>query len=67
MSQEQFSSAGPVCPYCENVETPDDPSYYDESATTMECGDCGATYAVQVFIDTSWSTKPLPMSSGSQP
>jgi transcription elongation factor Elf1 len=53
-----YSTSGPKCPYCGHEETPDEPFYYDESTTRLECGECGKAYAVEVYHETSWTTEP---------
>lgn len=52
-----YSTDGPTCPHCGNVETPDEGFYYDEDTTELDCGECSRRYAVSVFNSTSWTTR----------
>ncbi len=60
MSRDHYSTQGPICPYCLHQAAADEPGYYDESASTDECGSCGKTYSMSVYISTSWTTEALP-------
>lgn len=51
-----WSDEGPKCPYCEDLQVPDEPFYYDESTTTLDCGNCGKEFNVEVYHSVSWST-----------
>lgn len=54
----RHSSSGPVCPYCEHEDMPDESFYYDEDTTELDCGSCGLTYGVRIYRSTSWTTLP---------
>jgi transposase-like protein len=58
MTNDYISTGGPVCPYCRHQETPDEGYYYSDSLCELECGDCGKAYAVEVYNETSWTTRP---------
>lgn len=60
MAEEHYSTDGPICPYCGFKHTPDEPEYFDESATTFECGGCDKTFKVKIYISTSWTTSAIP-------
>ncbi len=56
---ETYSTEGPRCPYCDSQLTADDPVYYDEQAYTEdECPDCGKSFLVSVYTQTSWTCQP---------
>jgi Zn ribbon nucleic-acid-binding protein len=59
MADTQYSTAGPVCPHCEALFTPDENFYYDEAGYKLECFDCGATFKVQPYTETSWTTSTI--------
>ena len=52
---ETFSSEGPICPHCGRKYTADEPWFYDDRLTEMECDECGETFAVEVFTQTTWT------------
>ncbi len=58
-SEETFSSEGPICPYCKRQYTADEPWFYDESLREMECDECGKTFKVEVFTQTTWTCDPI--------
>ena len=53
---ERYSTDGPICPYCEHKESPDEDFYFNERWTEHECGECEKTYNVSVYHSTSWTT-----------
>jgi Zn ribbon nucleic-acid-binding protein len=56
---ETFSSEGPICPHCQRQYTADEAWYYDEMRLTeMECEECGKTFSVSVFTQTTWTCEP---------
>ncbi|MBC7168765.1 hypothetical protein [Phenylobacterium sp.] len=59
MAGETYETDGPRCPYCGFLHTPDEPFYYDEDTTTLECGKCDREFAMRVYTSTSWSCEPL--------
>ena len=61
--KDTYSTEGPKCPYCEHQHVPDDPFYYDEYLTEMECGKCERTFCVQVEHSTSWTANEKPQPS----
>lgn len=52
----EYSTDGPICPYCGFEHTPDDPDYYNDSNTSFECGECEKSFAVMIDHTTSWTT-----------
>ena len=61
-----YSTDGPECPHCGRQYTPDEPHYFDESGFEIECDgkaadgkDCGKTFKVEVFTQTSWTCRPM--------
>ena len=60
MSVETYSHEGPTCPHCGHVQNPsDDPFYYDEDLTEVECGECEKTYSCSLYVSHSWTSNPL--------
>ena len=59
MSEDHYSTDGAICPFCEHVNKPDCDNYslYSESTCEWECEDCGAEFAVSVYVSHSWTTK----------
>lgn len=53
----KFSTDGPICPYCNHKHRPEEPIYYDEDVTELECGQCDRTFAVTIYTSTSWTTE----------
>jgi len=64
---ETYENDGPRCPYCGFLHTPDDPVYYDESTTTLECGGCDREFAMQVYTSTSWARQALKEADNANP
>jgi len=59
MTQERtYSTAGPECPYCGHKHQADEPFYYDEDMTVMDCGRCERDFNVEVYTSTSWTCEP---------
>lgn len=53
---ETYESEGPKCPYCGRQYTADEPHYFNEmNYTEKECDDCGQTFDVRVYTETTWS------------
>jgi hypothetical protein len=52
---DTYSTAGPLCPYCGHQHRADDPFYYDEGVTQMECEHCDLKFDVRIYTQTSWS------------
>jgi hypothetical protein len=55
-----YSTEGPICPYCACGITPDDPFFYDDLSTELECEECGKTFAMEVQHSTAWACETLP-------
>jgi len=55
MTKTFYNTDGPQCPYCGNVETPDEQFYYDPDTTTIQCGNCEKVYRVEVQHETTWA------------
>ncbi len=53
---ELYSATGPICPYCKHEEYPDEPFYFDEGTTELECEACEKAFAVSIYQTTSWTT-----------
>ena len=62
MGEHLYQELGPRCPYCNHSHYPDEPFYWDEDTTEMECEHCGKEFGLQVHTSTSWSsfTKDAP-------
>lgn len=54
---EEYSTYGPICPYCEHQHRADDPVYFDERTTEMQCDHCEKEFAVRIYTSTSWTTR----------
>ena len=53
---ETYESEGPKCPYCGRQYTADEAGYYDEmNYTEEECDECGQTFDVSVYTQTTWT------------
>lgn len=59
MSTCTYSTDGPECPYCGRAFTPDEPYYYDEKLTEMDCDECGKKFKVEVSHSVSWTTRKM--------
>ncbi len=60
MSERTYSTEGPKCPHCGRQWTADDAAYFDESHYTKdECDECGKTFSVSVYTQTSWTCEPV--------
>jgi transposase-like protein len=57
MAETHFSTDGPICPYCKHEHKADEPYYYDEEMTRMDCDACERDFDVRVHVRTSWSTQ----------
>ena len=55
MDKETYSDLGPICPHCGREYTADEPFYYDEMLTELECDECEKTFNVRVYHDVSWT------------
>ena len=56
---ETYEREGPKCPYCGRQYTADEPHYFDEMRyTEEECDECGQTFDVSVYTETTWSCSP---------
>ena len=62
MDDDHYSRDGAVCPYCNHVAKPEKDNYelYSEDTTEWECGDCGMTFNVSVYVSHSWTTTKAP-------
>lgn len=54
---DNYSTTGPICPHCEHQHRADEPFYFDEETTDMECEHCDKQFDVMVYTSTSWTTK----------
>lgn len=59
MVADTYSTAGPICPYCEHKHRADEPFYFDEDMTRMDCEACDRGFDVHVYTQTSWTTSAL--------
>jgi hypothetical protein len=61
-AREAICDAGPQCPHCGHVTTPDEGHFYDEHRYTDEiCGACEKPFKVSVMLSATWtSTIPEP-------
>jgi hypothetical protein len=58
--KEEFSHTGPKCPYCGYQITADEAYFFDEYNYTEEvCGGCDREFKVEVFTQTTWTTRPV--------
>ena len=57
MMEALYSTIGPICPHCEHQHRADEPFYFDEDTTEMECDHCSASFRVEVYHSTSWTTE----------
>ena len=55
MDGRTYSTYGPKCPYCDFQHTPDEPFYYDEDNSVLECGECERKSEMRVFHQVSWT------------
>lgn len=53
---QEYSTAGPICPHCNHHHRADEPFYYDEDMTVMDCERCDGDFDVRVYTQTSWTT-----------
>ncbi len=51
-----YESAGPRCPYCDWLHSPDEPFYWDEDTSEMECERCDKEFDLQVHTTTCWTS-----------
>lgn len=58
-----FEVTGPRCPYCQHLHMPDDPVFFDEMMTELECEECMKTFEMRVFVQTSWTCSPASKAS----
>lgn len=56
---EQYSTDGPICPYCGYTHPLDDGFFYDESLTAYECESCDKKFSISVYVRTSWTTDTM--------
>jgi hypothetical protein len=56
---EEYSSTGPICPYCSHHHRADEAFYFDESMTRMDCEACERGFDVRVYSSTTWTTNRL--------
>lgn len=60
MADYTYSTEGPECPHCHRAFTADEAFYYDEMRyTEQQCDECGKTFKVSVFVQTSWTCEPI--------
>lgn len=52
-----YSTKGPICPNCEHQHQADEPFYFDEDMTWMDCEHCDRVFVVEVHTQTSWITE----------
>lgn len=57
---EGYSTKGPICPHCSYQHRADEPFFFDEDMTEMECQSCDTVFGVRVYTSTSWTTEPHP-------
>ena len=60
MKTSTYNNAGPQCPACDFVFTPDEAIYYDSRRYTQdECPDCGQKFNVEVIHSVNWRCRPI--------
>ena len=62
-TDETYSTAAPICPYCGHEHTHDGGFFYDEDLTQAECEACGKTFGLRVYTSTSWTASSIRSSS----
>ena len=61
IDRSTYSNEGPKCPYCGRQFTADESYYYDDRNYTQdECDECGKSFNVEVFTETSWTCETIP-------
>lgn len=50
----EYSTNGPICPWCEHRNDPSD--HYDEGTDEITCDECEEKFQVRVYIQHSWTT-----------
>lgn len=61
--KQEYSTEGPVCPFCQVVFTPDENYFYNESGFVMDC-DCGGHFHVRPECSWSWDTRARTFEEG---
>jgi hypothetical protein len=56
--QETYETKGPRCPYCQHLHQPDEPFYWSEETTDMECEHCDRGFEMELFVSYSWTCRP---------
>ncbi|QZI93231.1 hypothetical protein SIPHO075v1_p0008 [Vibrio phage PS65A.1] len=59
MSKETWNDKGMECPYCNEVNAPDDAMDYSEDEVTQYCGSCGEEFTSSCFVSHSWTSKTV--------
>lgn len=60
MSDETYSTDGPVCPYCGKLHKPDEGFFYNEDYSEQQCWQCDRVFSVRVYISHSWTCEAKP-------
>ncbi len=58
MSIEITHDKGPRCPYCHQVDDPDEAFYFTDDRIEIECGYCEYKYEFTYHRTDSWRSKP---------
>lgn len=66
MSKETWSQEGMQCPYCNNVNTPDDAMDYHEDEVTQYCSECDKQFTSTCFVTHSWTSRPENLTTESE-
>ena len=58
-ADETYSTEGPQCPHCGRQFTADEPGFFADDYDKEDCDECGKSFAVSVYTNTSWTCSPL--------